>query len=263
MTDTSTIFQIKVMLQEIEPAIWRRFQVQAYKNLHELHLTIQAVMGWTDSHLYAFTRGDLNYGVPENLEYMEAMDARTVRLDEVVHGEGAQIAYEYDFGDYWQHELVVEEILEAEPGRSYPVCLAGSRACPPEDCGGTSGYERLIEALRDPQHEDHIDMWLWAGDDYDPEAFDVDRVNEILSRAHGGIRFTSRQGQYLAYIHHFTGINGHPPSTVDMMRYFGVTRSSVSNMITALEGQGFIDRVLYQPRTVRVLVPPEELPELE
>ena len=263
MTDPITIYQIKVTLREIESPVWRRFQVQSYKNLHELHLTLQAVMGWTDSHLYAFTRGDLYYGIREDLEYLEAKDARTVRLDEVVHGQGARIAYEYDFGDYWLHTLVLEEILETEPGRKYPFCLDGSRACPPEDCGGTSGYERLLEALRDPRHEDHIDMWLWAGEDFDPEAFDVDRVNRKLRQTRERVRFTQRQGQYLAYIHHFTQNNGHPPSTADMQRHFNVSRSTVSNTMTAMEMQGSIDRILYQPGTVRVLVPPEELPHLE
>ena len=106
-------------------------------------------------------------------------------------------------------------------------------------------------------------MWLWAGDSYDPEAFDVDRVNLVLSRGRNVVSFSPRQGQYLAFIHHSTQTNGHPPSTVDMMRHFSVTRSSVSNMMTALDMLGFIDRILYQPRTVRVLVSPEELPELE
>ena len=263
MTDTGTIFKIKVTLQGIEPPIWRSFQIQSHKNLHELHQTLQAVMGWTDSHLYAFTQGGRYYGDPDDFEDLEAIDARTIRLDQVIDGKGSELNYEYDFGDYWQHELVLEEIVKAGPGRTYPICLDGNGACPPEDCGGTSGYERLVEALRDPHHDDHIDMWLWGGDNYDPEAFDVDRVNEILSRGRNVVSFSLRQGQYLAFIHNFTQTNGHPPSTGDMMRHFGVTRSSVSNMMTALEGLGFIDRIPYQPKTVRVLVPPEELPELD
>jgi|TARA_B100001971_G_C18218100_1_gene555238 hypothetical protein len=182
MIHTTTVFQIKLTLHEIEPLIWRRFQIPAHQNLHELHLTLQAVMGWTDSHLYAFRQGGRYYGQPDDFEDLEAIDAKTTRLDQIVHGEGSELTYEYDFGDYWQHTLVIEEILDAEPGRSYPVCLAGSRACPPEDCGGTSGYQRLLEALRDPKHEDHIDMWLWAGEDFNPEAFRVDRVNEVLFR---------------------------------------------------------------------------------
>lgn len=98
-------------------------------------------------------------------------------------GEGGTPIYEYDFGDGWDHELKIEKIVPADLTAHYPRCTAGSRACPPEDCGGPPGYERLLEALRDPKHEDHEQMREWIGGEFDPEAFDLDEVNRVLKRA--------------------------------------------------------------------------------
>ena len=143
-------------------------------------------------------------------------------MDQVVNGVEARLIYEYDFGDSWEHEILIEKILAAELGRTYPICLDGRRSCPPEDCGGTCGYENLLEALGDLHHEDHTAMREWAGEDFDPEAFDVGQVNRMLSQALKKREFTRRQGQYMAFIHYFTRINGHPPSIADMQRHFEV-----------------------------------------
>jgi len=108
-------------------------------------------------------------------------DEKEFRLKTVV-GEGDVFEYEYDFGDCWEHEIIVEKVMEPEAGIKYPRCLAGERACPPEDCGGPGGYEELLEVLDDPRHEDYEDYRGWAGEDFDPERFDLEKVNRALRR---------------------------------------------------------------------------------
>jgi hypothetical protein len=177
------IYQIKITLKHIHPPVWRRIQVPADIKLGKLHRILQVAMGWTDAHLHAFRVRHETYGVPDPdaLFDTEMKNERNVHLDRIAAG-GDTFIYEYDFGDGWEHELKTEKVLPTEKGRRYPLCLAGSRACPPEDCGGPPGYKRLLEALRDPKHEDHEEMREWIGDKFDPEAFDLDEVNQILKR---------------------------------------------------------------------------------
>jgi hypothetical protein len=111
---------------------------------------------------------------------LEAKDARTVTLERLVPREKSKLLYEYDFGDSWDHELLVEKRLPLAAGKRYPVCLTGKRACPPEDCGGVWGYASVLEAIRDPEHPEHEEMLEWVGGEFDPEAFDLDEVNREL-----------------------------------------------------------------------------------
>ena len=173
------IYQIKVTLKHSRPPIWRRLQVPADTKLGKLHDILQAAMGWTDSHLHAFRVGDTLHGVPDPEFPDETKSERSARLDRIAT-EGDTIIYEYDFGDSWGHELWIEKILPAEKGKRYPLCLTGSRACPPEDCGGVFGYARLLEVLTDPKHEEHDETLEWLGEDFDPEAFDLEEVNQGL-----------------------------------------------------------------------------------
>lgn len=173
------IYQIKVTLKHSRPPIWRRLQVPADTKLGKLHDILQAAMGWTDSHLHAFRVGDTSYGVPDPDFPDDMKSERSARLDRIA-GERGTLIYEYDFGDGWEHELKIEKILPAEKGKRYPLCLAGSRACPPEDCGGVFGYARLLEVLTDPKHEEHEETLEWLGEDFDPEAFDLNEVNQGL-----------------------------------------------------------------------------------
>ncbi len=177
------IYQIKVTLRHIRPPIWRRIQVPADIKLGKLHHILQATMGWTDSHLHAFRVGHETYGVPDPdpLFDTETENERNVRLDRIA-AEGDKLIYEYDFGDGWEHELLIERAIPAEKGRRYPLCLAGKRACPPEDCGGPPGYERLLEVLRDPKHEEYEEMREWIGGPFDPEVFDPKEVNRMLKQ---------------------------------------------------------------------------------
>jgi hypothetical protein len=139
-------------------------------------------MGWEGSHLYQFVVGGIAYGDPNMMEDMEGEDARRVTLATLVRGKKYKFLYEYDFGDSWEHELLIEKMLPPEAGKRYPVYLTGKRACPPEDCGGIWGYAGFLEAIQDPQHSEHEEMVEWVGGEFDPEAFDLGEVNKELQR---------------------------------------------------------------------------------
>jgi len=176
------IYQIKVTLQHCHSPIWRRIQVKGDINLEKLHDVLQIAMGWSNSHLHGFRVGRISYGEPDPHfpdDTDDATDERDIRLDKIVT-EGGTFIYEYDFGDSWEHEIKVEKILSVEPGAHYPICLAGERACPPEDCGGVPGYDYLLEALSDPANPKYAELLEWIDEDFDPEAFDLDAVNAAL-----------------------------------------------------------------------------------
>jgi hypothetical protein len=139
-------------------------------------------MGWTDSHLHMFIVGGLHYGVPHPDYFMEVKNERRVRLSRIAPAVQSKFTYEYDFGDSWDHELLVEKILPPEAGTRYPVCIKGRRACPPEDVGGVWGYAGFLEAIRDSDHPEHENYVDWIGGEFDPEAFDLDEINAALRR---------------------------------------------------------------------------------
>ena len=175
----SAIYQLKITLKDIRPPIWRRVQVPGDITLGDLHDIIQSVMGWGESHLHAFVVGDQQFGDPD--PELEFNDERKVRLNDVA-GEKSKFHYEYDFGDSWIHEIVVEKILPSEPDRGYPVCIKAVRACPPEDCGGPWGYADFLDAIKDPKNPEYEEMLDWIGDDFDPEYVDLEEINKILKQ---------------------------------------------------------------------------------
>jgi hypothetical protein len=180
------IFQFKITLRDTRPPVWRRIQV-ADGTLDELHEDIQLAMGWTNSHLHQFRFGEKIYGDPDLLqELMEdfgAGNSRTTKLSDVIPADGREFrfGYEYDFGDSWDHEVLFERFVPAEPGKQYPLCVDGKRACPPEDVGGTWGYADYVEAIQDPDHERHDELLEWNGP-FDPEAFDPEAATEAMHR---------------------------------------------------------------------------------
>jgi len=178
------IYQIKVTLTGSKPPIWRRIQVRSDITLAKLHDIIQAVMGWYDYHLHQFIVAGAYFGVPdpEYDDWVDMRDEKKMRLNQITTSQGFKFAYEYDFGDSWEHTLLVEKILPPEEGVQYPVCVKGRRACPPEDVGGIWGYDGFLEAIQDPNHPEY-DMYLeWIGGEFDPEAFDLDEANAALRR---------------------------------------------------------------------------------
>lgn len=181
-----SIYQLRIALQWLEPPIWRRVLVPADVTLAKLHRIIQAVMGWENAHLHQFMVGKVIYGEPEpggGFGGSPIKEERKARLNKVAPKVRNKFLYEYDFGDGWVHEVVVEKVVEAYPEQRYPVCVAGERACPPEDCGGPPGYQGMLEALADLDHPERGEFLEWlGGDDFDPEAFDLDRANAALRR---------------------------------------------------------------------------------
>jgi hypothetical protein len=181
------LYQFKITLLDIRPPIWRRIQVKDC-TLDKLHEHIQTAMGWTNSHLHDFKIGDKDYGDPwlldENFEEFDYGDSTTTKLSDILPrtGKRFRFEYQYDFGDGWRHEVLFEGCLRAEQGQRYPLCLEGARACPPEDVGGTWGYEEFVEAVRDEDHEQHEDMLRWAGGRFDPEAFDPAKATRRMWR---------------------------------------------------------------------------------
>lgn len=178
--DRPSIYQIKVTLKDIRPPIWRRLQVAGDLTLASLHDVIQIALGWTNSHLHQFIIGKSRYGVPhpDDMPWEPRLaDESKVTLREALGPGGKRFVYEYDFGDGWQHDIVVEKTLPPAAGVVYPRCIAGRRACPPEDCGGPWGYGDFLEAIGDPEHPEHAERRDWVGGEFDPEEFDLEAVN--------------------------------------------------------------------------------------
>ena len=178
------VFQLHIRLREIEPAIWRRIHVWEDAKLPQVHRIVQMLFNWEDYHLHDFNAGGCAYSVPDpqdDFNERPVMDERVVPLNRIMDHAGATIAYNYDFGDDWQHDILLEAILLPEPDAFYPRCIAGARNGPPEDAGGPPGYADYLEALADPGHEEHEHMLGWRGP-FDPEAFSIEAVNAVLKR---------------------------------------------------------------------------------
>ncbi|MFF3852790.1 plasmid pRiA4b ORF-3 family protein [Micromonospora sp. NPDC002575] len=173
------IFQLKVSLVGVQPLVWRRVLVPAGYTLDRLHRVVQHAMGWRDCHLHSFEIDGTQYAEPDPDGELAVRDELDVRLDAVL-GKGSRFHYTYDFGDWWEHDIVVEDAVSADPDERYPTCLAGERACPPEDVGGPAGHQVLLAALADPAHPERERLLDWAGEAYDPDAFDPARAATLL-----------------------------------------------------------------------------------
>jgi len=176
------IFQLKISLDEIERPIWRRLRVPGDVSLFKLHFIFQIAMGWTNSHLHEFHIEDQYYGIPDEdgWDIREIKEEKEYRLEQVISSKGFQFSYLYDFGDSWEHTILIEDILEPVDGEIYPTCLDGGSACPPEDVGGIWGYEVFLEAISDPDHPEHDGYLTWAGGSFDPDAFNRSRIDAEL-----------------------------------------------------------------------------------
>jgi len=175
-----SIYRLKVTLRGSKPPIWRRLLVPDSITLYKLHDIIQVAMGWTDSHLHQFIIENEYYGIPHPDDWRPVIDERNYRLKKVTQSEGFQFIYEYDFGDSWEHQILLEKIQPPEPGIEYPICTKGKRACPPEDVGGVWGYSDFLEAINDPDHTEHDSYIEWVGGEFDAEKFNIEEINEAL-----------------------------------------------------------------------------------
>jgi hypothetical protein len=172
------VLQLKITLRHVEPPVWRRVLVPSTTTLGKLHFVLNEAMGWANSHLHSFTVGDRTFGDTrmDDVGELGFEDERQVRLTSLVT-PGQALVYEYDFGDSWEHDVVFEASLQEDPRVHYPICIAGARACPPEDCGGVPGYEGMLESLADAESEEHHEILTWVGGLFDPEGFDLNRTN--------------------------------------------------------------------------------------
>jgi len=178
------IYQFKISLKHIKPLIWRRIQVPETYTFWELHVAIQDSMGWTDTHLHRFDMKHPKTGTIEEIGYPdEDFDPEGTIFPGWKQKIGAWFSekndtaeYVYDFGDNWQHTVKLEKILPRGKNTGYPRCIAGKRACPPDDCGGIGGYENFLEIIMDPRNERYDEMLTWVGGDFDPEYFNPDEV---------------------------------------------------------------------------------------
>jgi hypothetical protein len=168
LADTSVI-SLKVTLRGTRPSVWRRILMPGGMTLGDLHRAIQAAMGWEDCHLHAFDIGGRQYGDRRSVD--DVADEDRLMLNGLLKSGMTRFAYTYDFGDNWEHAVLIEKTLPTNPAIAYPACVAGKRNCPPEDCGGPWGYQHLLEVLANPAHPEHAEQSEWLGEEFDPEEF--------------------------------------------------------------------------------------------
>ena len=156
---TENLFSLKVTLRGVRPPIWRRLMILGSMTLAGFHEAIQAAMGWEGSHLHTFEIGGRYYGDPDSVD--DVINEEQLTMNTVVKSGGRRFNYTYDFGDNWQHEIVIEGKKPPVDGRGYPACIAGKRNCPPEDCGGRWGYQELVAVLADPEHQKYQN-WIYG-----------------------------------------------------------------------------------------------------
>jgi len=196
--DSPETYQIKVTLLGTRPPIWRRLLVPSSITLAQLHHVLQTAMGWEDSHLHEFRIGGRSFGVPSPEDRFMGgpgtINEKRMRLCDVLGKAGAKADYTYDFGDSWEHRIAVEKVLPPEPGFAAPVCTGGKRHGPPEDCGGIWGFYNFLEAIQDPEHDEHEELLEWIGGSFDPESFSLAEVNERLQKQFRSARKAAAAG---------------------------------------------------------------------
>lgn len=189
----SSILQLKIVLRNSQPPIWRRFMVKDTITFHKLHEIVQVVMGWTNSHLYDFKLGNQRLSIPNHFDWDgDLVDSRKTKLSILKLQQ--KFDYMYDFGDGWEHTLVVEKALPDSTSLSHPICLKGSLSCPPEDCGGLGGYYYLLQIQNNKKHPEYKERIVdWLGEDFNAELFDIKEINkELMERfIDGRTRFWS------------------------------------------------------------------------
>ena len=174
------VYALKVTLLDTSPPVWRSILVPRDITLDNLHRTLQTVMGWTNSHLHHFVRLSPRLLDPRAGVGSKIANEKRTRLGEVIGTVGARLWYEYDFGDGWRHEILLEEVLLGDE-TFQQICVAGKRSCPPEDCGGPQGSAELLQALQNANHSSHDEACEWLGD-FVPESFSVDQIIKRLRR---------------------------------------------------------------------------------
>jgi hypothetical protein len=170
-----------MQLAGINPVVWRRVLVPGAIRLAKLSEILLTAMGWTNSHLHAFRVGDKRYGMCFDEYPDEEIDEKGVTVLQGLREE-RRFVYDYDFGDGWEHDVIIEELTWSYFGLKFAVCIDGQNACPPEDVGGPGGYAEFLDAVSDPKHEEHESYLEWAGGSFDPTEFKLAATNAAPQR---------------------------------------------------------------------------------
>jgi hypothetical protein len=179
---TETVARLRIALSDTDPEIWRRVEMPVEASLKMLHDVIQAAMGWQDYHLWEFETDGRRYGLPDPDWPDETLTAaKNVKLKALIDRGIRQLDYMYDMGDSWDHSVTIEAVGPAERSTKYPRYVDGARRCPPEDVGGTPGFENFLEAINDPGHPDHAELIEWYDECYGG-AYDADTIDELFTR---------------------------------------------------------------------------------
>ncbi len=185
---TKKTLQIQIVLRGSKPKIWRRILVPSDLLLPDFHKIIQTTMGWTNTHLHQFIKNRTFY-IQKDDDFWEEtnnVDYSEVKISDLLKKEKDKIIYEYDFGDGWEHDIILEKIDTNRENQNIPVCLDGKNNCPPEDCGGIWGYSEMLEILKHPDHEQYEEYLEWLGEEFDPKYFDKNEINEMLKTKNFG-----------------------------------------------------------------------------
>ncbi|MCZ6803622.1 MAG: plasmid pRiA4b ORF-3 family protein [Proteobacteria bacterium] len=176
-------YQLKVTLLNIEPLIWRRLHLPNDLFLEDVHYILQDAMGWQNCHLHQFISDKRFFGMVDDDMGMDlnTEDETEYRLCQLLKNEKDAMVYEYDFGNGWEHKIVLEKILPYTAKAPIAQCIQGERACPPEDCGGSWRYPHLLSILQDPAHDEHEEMLAWVGEAFDPDVYDIENTNALLA----------------------------------------------------------------------------------
>ena len=188
-------FDLRVTLYCLQPEIWRLLRVPHDIRMDRLHAVLQMGFGWTNSHVHQFhlfdgtgkITGYVGQPDPDSASVFlgrrpPTQDETKRRLKNFIEKPGDRIGYEYDFGDSWLHEITLAAVESQLRRLAHAVCLDGARACPPEDCGGPPGYERLLGILKKPKHPEYADTIEWLGSSFDPASFDLAATNRALAQ---------------------------------------------------------------------------------
>jgi len=178
------IARIRITLDDTKPAVWRRVELPLTNSLKTLHLAIQAVMLFENYHLFQFDVGDTRYGIPFDDDWSNSptRDAGNIRLGKLVERGITAFTYAYDFGDNWRHTVVIEAVAPTDPDKEYPRFVDGERRAPPEDVGGTSGFEDFVEAMTEADHPEREAMLEWYGSVFDPADISPEEIGVRMSK---------------------------------------------------------------------------------
>ena len=177
------VARIRIEIEDTDPLVWRELDLPLSTTLATLHDLIQVAMRWQDDHLHEFVVGEKVYGLPgpdDALYERKVNQSKSVRLGMLIDRGVQAFLYVYHFGDNWQHHITIGDVRQGDPAAEYPRYVAGERRAPPEDVGGISGFEEFLEAVTDPDHEDHERLLAWCGGSFDPDDTDERHVRMIV-----------------------------------------------------------------------------------